>query len=213
MVERAGLVEPPHMDGPLDRLVRRRRSQGPRRLPGDRHGAEIDVGRIAPVHGDLRLAGLRRLVEGRLVEERKPDRPLDLVDVETGEKHHGGVRIDPDHRQEDVMGLPVGEEGEHLALIGAAAARRFGRLAFVERPTIASRLFRSAGDAAITRRGADGSGSGRGQQAWSRPIQWRNDLHQVAAPPIAQRAAATRPAPRRSIDDVATPRNAARARP
>ncbi len=116
MVERAGFVESPHVDRPLDRVAVSVDIQN-RPFAGDRHGAEIDVRRVAPVDGHLRLAGASPLLERRLVQKGKPDRPLDLVDVETREKHDRSVRIDPGHRKEEVMGSPIGEEGEHLALV------------------------------------------------------------------------------------------------
>ena len=129
MIERAGLVEPPHVNGPFDRLAFAADPQ-PLPLPRDRNGAEIDVGRIALVDGDLRLAGTSPPGEGRLIEEGEADGALDLVNVEADEEHHRGVGIDPDHRQDQAVGLPVGEEGEHIALVDARrrAARPLSRL-------------------------------------------------------------------------------------
>jgi hypothetical protein len=61
-VERRILVEPPHMDDPLDDFVVAPERKG-LPLSGNRQRREIDLRRRGAVDLDLRLAGLAALVE------------------------------------------------------------------------------------------------------------------------------------------------------
>ena len=109
------LVEPAEVRDPFDDLARASdRQEVP--LAHDRRRLEIDAGRIVSIDGDLRLAGLAPLVERREIHEWKPDRPLDLVDVGTGEEHHGSRGVDAPDSLSQAVRTRIGKKPEHRLL-------------------------------------------------------------------------------------------------
>ena len=116
----AVLVEPAHVHDPFDDFARTPDRER-RAVANDRQRLEIDARRVVAIDGDFGFASRPPLVERREIHERKPDRPLDLIDVGAGKKHDrvGGVGA-PDRGAQPVRAR-VGEEAEHRLL-------RVGRL-------------------------------------------------------------------------------------
>ena len=114
-VERRRLVEPAHVHDPFDDFARTPDRER-RAVANDRQRLEIDARRVVAIDGDLGFASRPPPVERREIHERKPDRPLDLIDVGAGKKHYrvGGVRA-PDPAAQPVRAR-VGEEAEHRLL-------------------------------------------------------------------------------------------------
>ena len=110
-VEGRILVEAAHLDRPFDRCadaVEREPAVG---LARDRHDAAVDFGRVGPVDLELRLARLLAQVEGRIVQEGKAHRALDLERARAGQEYRGRVGIDAlDWRS--AVGRRVGQHGE-----------------------------------------------------------------------------------------------------
>ena len=115
MVERGLLVEAAHLDRPFHRRAVAVEREPSVRRAGDRHHAQIDVRRKSPVDLELGLAGALALLEGRIIQERKAHRALDLEGAVAGEKHRGGMGVDALDRCA-VMGRRVGEQGEDRLL-------------------------------------------------------------------------------------------------
>jgi len=85
-------------------------------LARDWHDAAIDLGRESPVDLKLCLAGLLAQSQGRIVEERKAHRALDLECAVAGQKHRGRVGIDALDRR-SAMGRRLGQQGENRFLL------------------------------------------------------------------------------------------------
>lgn len=66
-------------------------------VAGDRHDVEVEIGRVAPVDCDFRVARRVSLLERREIHEGEVDGPLDLVDVWARKKHCGAMSIDTDY--------------------------------------------------------------------------------------------------------------------
>ena len=126
-VERPALVEPAHVGDPFDDFAGA--ADGEAVVSAhDRQRLEIDARRVVSIDGDFRFAGLAPFVERREIHERKPDRPLDLVDVGSGEEHDRVCGVDARHRPARAVGARVGEEAEHRLL-------RIGRIAHFSEPS------------------------------------------------------------------------------
>ena len=114
-IERRVLVEAAHLDRPFDRLAVAAERETAVRLARDRDDAAIDLRRERLVDLKLGLARGLALRGGRIVEKRKLDRALDLVDALAGEEHRGRMGVDPPHLRA-AMGRGIAQQREHLVL-------------------------------------------------------------------------------------------------
>src|SRR5262245_17005616 len=110
-VERCVLVEAAHFERPFHRGAAAIERQPAVRLARDRKHAAVDIGRKRTIDLKLRLAGALAPGNGRIVEEGKADRTLDLQGTLTDEKHRGGMSIDALDRA-TVMDRGIGKERE-----------------------------------------------------------------------------------------------------
>ena len=124
-VERGVLVESAHVDDPFDDLAVSpdRERPAPSR---NRRRREINLRRRGAVDGDLGLASLAALVEGRQVHERELDRPLGLVSVGASEKYDRVGGVYATHRLGKPVRAGIGEKAENrlLRLIGIVRMAR-----------------------------------------------------------------------------------------
>ena len=114
-VERHGLVEAAHVRRPFDDLAL---PAEPERCAhaDDRQRFEIDARRVVAIDGDLGLAGQAALLQRREIHERKPHRPLDLVDIGAGEKDRRIGGVDPSRPAVKPIRARVGEQAKDRVL-------------------------------------------------------------------------------------------------
>ena len=121
-VERAFLVEAARMHRPFDDFTFLAAEVQTLVRSADRHGPEINVGRVLAVDADFVFASRAALFERRKIHEGKEDGALDLIGVGAGEKHDGAVRIDALYRillrLIKAVSRGVREEREYVVLIG-----------------------------------------------------------------------------------------------
>ena len=83
----------------------------------NRHDIETNIGRVAPVDRDLRVAGSMPLRERREIHEGEVDGALDLVNIWPGQKYGRAVGVDADDGLAPLIGRGILEECEHAALV------------------------------------------------------------------------------------------------
>ena len=123
------LVEAAHVHRPFDDLAvaaERERAVG---RAGDRHAAEIDLGREPTVDLHLARAGRPALLERGEVHVGKANRALDLPGVLAGEEHQVAVRLQAIDLRHVGVGRRVGQErddGRLVSVLGDASLIRHG---------------------------------------------------------------------------------------
>ncbi len=96
MIEGLALVEPAHLQHPVDCLAIAAESKL-RTASHNRDKAEIKLRRERPIGFDLCLQRCLAQRERREIQKRKLHGALDLVGVLAGEKHCGRVSVDARH--------------------------------------------------------------------------------------------------------------------
>jgi hypothetical protein len=115
MIERLGVVEAVHLDGPLHRRPAPIEFQPAVVRARNRDHAAVKLRCEAPIDRDLGLAGGLALVERRKVQEGKTHRALDLEHPLARHEHRRGVGVDAfDLRP--AVGRRVGEQRKHRLL-------------------------------------------------------------------------------------------------
>jgi hypothetical protein len=94
VVERLALVEAAHVDRPFDGLAAAVQREFAAAVADDGDDAAVYFGRIGCVDLEFGFARGFALFEGRIIEERKFHRPLDLEHAVPGEEYRGGVGVD-----------------------------------------------------------------------------------------------------------------------
>ena len=87
VVEHLARRQAPHLDQPVDRGAAPVELQVGMRVERERHRAEVDLGRQAPVQPDLFLAIKAPGFERAKVEQLIAHRFLELVDIGAGQEH------------------------------------------------------------------------------------------------------------------------------
>ena len=94
MIERLVLVEAPHLDRPFDRLSGAVELQPAVGRARDRQHAPVELRGERPVDLQLRQAGGAAFGQGRVVEERKSHRALDLERAIPRQEHDRRMGVD-----------------------------------------------------------------------------------------------------------------------
>ncbi len=115
MIEGCGFVEAAHLHRPLHRGSAATECEAAVGLARDRPHAAIDLRREHAVDPHLRLAHRLAPFQGRIIQEWKAHRALDLEHPVPGEEHRRRMGVDaPDRRP--TMGRRVGQQREYRFL-------------------------------------------------------------------------------------------------